>query len=198
MTPTRPIGRPPGADPEDMRAALVVACWAALLANSQSGAAVSVAGICRDAGCTPPTLYHHFANLADLQRVTCEEAFERWARTLDREIGTLTSPRERVRRRGHAYVLWGIDNPGAYRVLFINPNPSAETGTGPGRGFTPLLTDLSAALELDPSDPQVLTAALAHWSAVHGLTSLLISNPHLPRELWEAVLAHLSDALLPR
>ncbi len=197
MTPTRPIGRPRAGESVGTRDALIGACWEALLANSPSGAPVTVTDVCRRARCTPPTLYHHFANLADLQRITCGIAFERWTRTLEHEIGALASPRERLRRRGHAYVQWGIANPAAYRVLFVHPRPAPERGTEPGHGFRPLLVDLGELLGREPSEPQVLTAALAHWSAVHGLTSLVLSNPDLPREAWEAVLDHLTRALMP-
>lgn len=177
------------------RGRLVQACWEVLLDASGSGVPVTVAAVCRAARCTPPTLYHHFASLAELQRTACQEAFAGWADGIEGRIGTAVSPAQRLRLRGRAYLEWGIANPVAYRVLFLQPQGTADPDAGPGRGFDTLAEDLSLLMDRSPADPAVRTAALAHWSAVHGLTSLLITNPDLPAPTWRAVLDHLADAL---
>ena len=195
MTERRGRGRPPAADPGMMGERLTRACWRLLVEQSSGGAKVSVASICAACECTPPTLYHHFANLDELVRAACEQAFEQWSRSLERRVAGLDSPRERVRRRGLAYVTWGVANPSASRVLFQSPPPAARRAAMPGRGFDALLTDLGSLLGREPDDPLVRTAAFAHWSAVHGLTGLLIVNPEIPEPLWRGVLDHLGDAL---
>lgn len=101
----------------------------------------------------------------------------------------------RLRRRGRAYVSWGVGHPAAYRVLFLSPPLETAPGSAPGRGFEPLVADLAQWLDRDPTDPAVLVTALAHWSAVHGLTSLVITNPQLPESIWHVTLEHLSDSL---
>ena len=63
----------------------------------------------------------------------------------------------------------------------------------PGPG--PRVADLAQWLGRGATDPAVMIAALAHWSAVHGLTSLVITNPQLPESIWHATLRHLSDSL---
>jgi AcrR family transcriptional regulator len=195
MNRRRGPGRPAGSDGAQLRQRLIDTCWALLQEAAAAGAGVSVTRICQAAGCTPPTLYHHFGTLDDLKRTACEQAFDAWSAALENDIGHQESPVLRLRRRGQAYVSWGVGHPAAYRVLFLSPPLETVPGSTPGRGFEPLVADLAQWLGRDATDPAVMIAALAHWSAVHGLTSLVITNPQLPASIWHATLRHLSDSL---
>lgn len=195
MPERRRRGRPTTDAGFGMRQRLVDACWQGLLDASAGGPGVTVATICAEADCTPPTLYHHFATLDELKLTTCRQAFQEWADSLAKVIGREPDPAVRLHLRGRAYVTWGADHPAAYRALFLMPQ-AENADPSPGPGFDPLVADLSLVLDRDPADPAVTTAAFAHWSAVHGLTSLVIASPSLTAPRWEPVLTYLSRALL--
>jgi AcrR family transcriptional regulator len=163
--------------------------------SSAEGSPVTVASVCRAAGCTPPTLYHHFADLADLRRTACQNAFHTWKGGIERRVGGADDPAERLRIRGRAYLEWGIAHPAAYRVLFLSDTPSTPEDSRPGEGFDQLTADIATLMRVEPSEPAVMTAALAHWSAVHGVTTLAITTPGLPTRMWHDTLDHLSAAL---
>lgn len=180
------------------RGRLLDACWDLLVESAESGRAVTVAAVCRRAGCTPPTLYHHFDDLPTLRRAAGERAFGQWARRVEEGVAGSADPAERLRRRGAAYLQWGAQHPQAYRALFLAPaaGPSGEPGpSGPAEGFQALLADV-AALGGGVGDSELLPVAMAFWSAVHGLTSLAVVSPGLPRALREAAYERLADALI--
>ncbi|MBK7720705.1 MAG: TetR/AcrR family transcriptional regulator [Austwickia sp.] len=184
-------GRPAsGESVADGRTRLLDACWQILL----EGRTATVATVCGEAGCTPPTLYHHFGDVVGLHRAACQRAFAQWSQELEHRIGESADPAERVRRRGRAYVEWGVAHPAAYRVLFIDAR-GPGTGDRPGSGFTQLLEDLAELRATTMEDPALLVEAFAHWSAVHGLTCLALDRPELPASLRAATLTRLMDAL---
>lgn len=188
-------GRPPAADSAVTRDALIQACWDGLLRSSSDGGTVTVASICRAAGCTPPTLYHHFANLEELRRSACGRAFEDWSRDIDQRLGVNDSPADRLRLRAQAYFDWGTANPAAYRVLFLADTPVTGATSQPGRGFDALVADLATLMGRAPEDPFIATAALAHWAAVHGLTTFAITTPGVPADVWRHALDYLAATL---
>lgn len=213
------MARPSGGGPSG-RERLLDAVWR-MLEEHPDARALTVAAVCDRAGCTPPTLYHHFADLAALVAAASSRAFAAWAAQVEHEIGAAHSaqhggegpgdaghpgepdraacadlePAQRLRRRGAAYVAWGVAHPAAYRALFLTPGMGG--GDGPGHGFRELLADLAALAGTSPSDPALLPRALAHWSAVHGLTCLAITVPDLPTGLRDAAYDQLSGALTP-
>jgi len=191
---TKGLGRPP-AGTSDARERLLDACWSLLTDPGRDDGSVAVAEVCGHADCTPPTLYHHFGDLAGLQRAACRRAFAVWAATLEREVDGSADPVERLRRRGAAYVAWGVAHPAAYRVLFMETLPAADPDDERSTGFDALVDDIAEATGLPADDPTLRPVALAHWSAVHGLTCLAIVHPALSEELRNATLDRLGTAL---
>lgn len=183
----------------DGRVRLLDACWDLLVESPESGEKVTVAAVCRRAGCTPPTLYHHFADLPSLRRAAGERAFGEWAQQVEERIAGSRDPAHRLRRRGAAYVGWGVSHPQAYRALFLSPAAGSfgdPAPGGPGEGFGQLLADLAALVDGSPDDPALLPLGVAFWSAVHGLTALAVVNPDLPQQMRVAAFDWLADALI--
>lgn len=158
-----------------------------------------MASVCSAAGCTPPTLYHHFADLADLLRAAGRRAFDAWAVGIESRVGDQTDPRGRLRSRAEAYLEWARANPQAYRAMFSPPAadsaPDGPSSMEPGPAFAGLLQDVAELLAAGPGDPDLLPAAIAHWAAVHGLAGLAISAPQVPEAIWVAALDRLVSAL---
>ncbi len=186
-------GRPPGTS--DSRERLIDACWSLLTEAAADGPPPTVAAICARAGCTPPTLYHHFGDLDTLHHESCRRAFTEWAEVIEAQVDTAHDPAERLRRRGHAYVSWGVAHPQAYRVLFIDPRPAASPDDGLGAGFVALMADVAELCGRTPDDPRVLEISLAHWAAVHGLTCIAVRETALPAEVRWSTLRLLGTAL---
>jgi hypothetical protein len=106
---------------------------------------------------------------------------------------------------GEAYVRFGLDNPGEYRILFMGLLP-AEVSPERVEKWACLqhMVDavqraMDAGLIVD-GDAFAVTVQL--WAAVHGMTSLLIAKPDFPwpplDALVDGVLAMCAFGLVPR
>ncbi len=177
----------------------ILAATDRLLFEAGDEGKVSVAGICRSVGCTPPSLYHHFVDKEALLREVCSHRFEQFAAELDAAAAQTEDPLERVRHKGRAYLGWAIEHPEHYRVLFMSrPGGPAggEMSDEPGAGLRELISDVQecmAAGRFASDDP--VTVAVVLWSAVHGVASLYISNAGIPRSMAEQWLEKATSAL---
>ena len=91
---------------------------------------------------------------------------------------------------GRAYVAYAIENPEHYRIMFmarfdLSAQEYAEEMVAEGGAFTMLLRaaeDLIASGRVRPevAERGPLHVGILVWSAVHGLSSLLIAKPGLP------------------
>lgn len=160
--------------------------------------AVSIRAIADAVGVTPPSIYLHFPDKESLIFAVCERHFETFDSVIE-EAGTSTDdPVESMRRRGQAYVRFGLDNPEPYRILFMTRTEGerqrdALTGAG-ARAFQHLVDAVQRCIDAGafrPVDP--LLAATAVWAAVHGVTSLLISLPGFPWPDVETLVDHVCD-----
>ena len=119
--------------------------------------------------------------------------FEVCARHFERFVEALASaadddadadPLEVLSSRGRAYVEYGLENPEPYRILFMQRAGESATGglTLTAAESFKLLTDaVEECLDrrvFPDGDP--FTVACALWASIHGLTSLMISNPDYP------------------
>lgn len=184
-----------------------------LLAERGDENAVSVRMIADAVGVTPPSIYLHFADKDALIEEVCEERFRAFDEALEAAAGAVEDPLEALRARGRAYVRFGLDNAEQYRVLFLTRRDRAMTAqelldAGPeapagARAFAHVVdavrraADAGAIVAPDP----VVTAILL-WSSLHGIVSLLVSEPGFPWPdvdvLVEALLDQRERGLLPR
>ena len=199
-------GRPgrPRRDDAGARQRLLSAAWA-LMSRTPPGGHITSAQVCREAGCSPPTLHHHFGGVPGLLAAAGEAAFARWAADVERSIDPGAGARERLVQRGASYVEWGRRHPRAYHVLFPAAPDRASDGPAdfrapdpmqPGSGVRELIADLAELRSRPPADPALLVDALSLWAAVHGLTTLAIALPQLPDDLVTASFDALADRLL--
>ncbi len=156
-----------------------------LLLEAGSESAVSIQSITDAVGCTPPAIYLHFADKDALMLEVCARHFRRFVAAL--EVGDETDDGDALallRERGRAYIEYGLQNPEPYRILFMQkPGGSAmkTMSTTAIEAFAPLSEAVEECIRggLFPDrDPFVISCTL--WASVHGLTSLMISNPDYP------------------
>lgn len=189
-------GRPPG-DSADGKKRLLDACWE-LLVETPQGERLTIAAVCERARCTPPTLYHHFGDLASLERAASRRAYVAWNQDVEATCGPIKDPRKRLAARGEAYINWALKHPDAYTVLFSLPRKADDPNAASlhGAGLQALLQDLGEIHQVLPSDPSVVPLAFAYWAGVHGLSSLAISVPYFPESIRETTLAIMTESFI--
>jgi AcrR family transcriptional regulator len=138
--------------------------------------------VARRAGVSHAAPYNHFADKLELLAEVGILGFEALRRAMERGADPeRLPPREAITGIGVAYILFGIENPAHYRLMF---GPElAERGRHPAfdRAGDASFAVLTRALERGQlagmvrreSVPQ---QALTAWSLVHGLTTLLIDR----------------------
>ena len=165
-----------------------------LLIETANAEAVSIRAISDIVGVTAPSIYRHFVDKDALLLAACERVFDRFDEYLVKESATVGDPLHELKAQAHAYVRFGLSNPGQYRVLFMTPNTHSHgAGTSihaeafdPERSKMKALVHLYAAVQsaidqrLIAPRGTVVDTALLLWAAVHGMVSLRIAEPELP------------------
>jgi len=186
----------------------ILAAATRLLAETGDEEAVSIRAVAEAVGVTPPSIYLHFADKTELIFAVCEEQF----RQLDDEMTAagagVADPLEALRRRGQAYVRFGLRNAEAYRVLFMYKNHVPDNVDDEylyrSETFNHLVESVQRCLDagaLRPGDPLQISVGL--WVLVHGITSLLLAAPTFPwpsepDELVDRLITDHLEGLLPR
>ncbi len=157
-----------------------------LLVETGDEAAVSIRAVADAVGVTPPSIYLHFADKSELIFAVCEKHFEEFDRLLQEAAGGSSDPVESLMLRGRAYVRFGIEHPGPYRILFMSkpaaiPDWWTTERLMESASFAHLVENVQACLDAGafaPGNPLMISASL--WAGVHGLTSLLITKQAFP------------------
>jgi AcrR family transcriptional regulator len=160
--------------------------------------AVSIRAIADAVGVTPPAIYLHFPDKESLILAVCERHYETFDSVIERAGTSTDDPVESLRRRGRAYVRFGLENPEPYRILFMTRTdgahqPDARAGAG-ASAFQHLVDAVQRAIDAGAFrsvDP--VLAATGVWTAVHGVTSALISMPDFPWPDVESLVDHVCD-----
>lgn len=158
-----------------------------LLLATGSQEAVSIRGVADAVGVTPPSIYRHFADKAELIFQVCERHFDELDVHLRRVAGSIDDPVDRLAALGTAYVEFGVANPEPYRIMFMTrPDMAPEAYQGEvqtrSSAFNLLLDSVQACIDagrFKPEHTDTVPVALGFWARVHGLTSLMISKPGL-------------------
>ena len=157
----------------DLRAAILRAARRLHGAHGSDG--VTARAVAQAVGVSPTALYLHFRSIDDLLDQLRMEGHERLAGYLRAAEGPTAA--ERIRAMGRAYHRFGIENPGAFDLMFHARGSTPHRRAAVQREmFTLLLLrDVVVAGELRRDlDPMVVTNAL--WAEIHGVTSLTIAG----------------------
>jgi AcrR family transcriptional regulator len=172
-----------------------------LLVKAGNADDVSIRAIAEAVGVTPPSLYLHFPDKDALIFAVSERRFDEFDATIEAAGATTDDPIESLRRRGRAYVYFGLEHPEAYRVLFMTDKSGPErlefTESAGARAFQHVVDAVQRGIDarvLQPVDP--VLAAMGIWASVHGVTSMLISMPEFPWPEIETFVRHVCDVQL--
>jgi AcrR family transcriptional regulator len=163
---------------------------------------VSMRAIAKKIEYSPTTIYLYFKDKSELFRSLCEEAFAKLEYELEEIKKTEDDPVECLRQGTVAYVNFGLAHPNHYRVVFMTTHPHGSdqtykfSGSAGERSFLYMVSQIQRAMEqgkFRPGDP--VQAAQTAWSTMHGLTSLMITQPGFPWAERNTLIQHLADTL---
>jgi AcrR family transcriptional regulator len=189
----------------------ILAAAEELLVETADESAVSIRAIADRVGVTAPSIYRHFADKDTLILSVVESVFGRLDEALEAAAADAVDPFDEVKRKGCAYVAFGLAHPEHYRLLFMCKDDRKKDHDldGPAvagaAAFDHLQDTVQRMLELaapgvERPDPFAMTCAI--WGGVHGITSLRISMPNFPWPPVDEQLALLADpwrrALCPK
>jgi AcrR family transcriptional regulator len=161
------------------------------LARTEGPEAVGLRAVTRAAGVSHNAAYRHFADRDALLRAVCERCMTELALLMEVRIAQLppvddpaTAAMERLLATGRAYIDFALTEPGWFRTAFAVPRGLGFLGPGEGVGrsgldpFQLLEAALDGLVEAGSLPPDRRPGTeYAAWSAVHGLSTLLIDGP---------------------
>ena len=181
----------------------IIAAASGLLAELGDANQLSMRAVAAAVGVTPPSIYRHFADKRALLVAVLDERWAELNATLAGAAADVDDPFEALRRICLAYLRFGEEHPGHYRVLFTAAGPagvSQERARHPGGPGYSLLVDavercLLAGAPVSPGRSSWFLAVQILISG-HGLTDLRTVQRFpfpwpRPEELLEALLADL-------
>jgi AcrR family transcriptional regulator len=168
----------------DLRRALLDAALEAIEADGLDG--LSLRGIARRAGVSHAAPYHHFRDREALVAAVAEEGFGVLRTAMLDRMAQAEGPRRRLQQAGVGYVLFALDHPAHFQVMFgpelADRSQHASLEEAADAAFAVVqdaIAECRAAGLLIARDPRLL--ALTAWSVVHGLAMLKLGG-HLPEE----------------
>ena len=163
---------------DQLRRTILDAARAAFVHEGYEG--VSMRKLAERVGCSHGNLYLHFKDKAALFEALVEESFEEFdaaMRALPESVRR-GDPVELVRKLGRAYVAFGLANQSAYEFAFMLRRPGRDKAHASYERLRALTRRCLEEKRFRPMDVDVASQVL--WSAVHGITSLLIIRPTFP------------------
>ena len=160
----------------NLRAALIASA-AAILAE-QGAAELTLRGAARRAGVSQAAPYRHFRDKAALLAAVAADGFRGLAEAMRRLAGEAAEPRGRLLGAGRGYLAFALDRSALFRLMFgpeaADKAAHPELRDAANEAFAVLAAEASPG----PGGPAADAAdrALAAWSLVHGLATLLIDG----------------------
>ncbi len=163
-----------------IRGTILRAARGALTRRGHSG--LSMRKLADKIGCSPGTIYLYFRSKEHLVNCLVEEAFDKLLGVLD-EAHDSENPVQSLRNKLRAYVDFGLRFPNHYQLAFVTrPTGRAVTmEVSPHPSFDVLRDAVRRCVDqkrFPGSDVETTSQVL--WTAIHGVTSLLIVLPKFP------------------
>jgi AcrR family transcriptional regulator len=164
--------------------------------------AVSLRRVAGALGVTAPALYAHVTDKRDLLQGVADQEGRRVIERI-RSIPE-TDPLTLIRARSIAYVAYAKENPALFKAIFmVRPELTAEPQDAEAMatmateafqvGAAPVF-ELARAGLLGSVDPHL--AALAIWTATHGVATVILAGPEFDPDLERALVETVIDAVI--
>jgi AcrR family transcriptional regulator len=170
----------------DLRRALIDAGVA--LVAEEGNWDFSLREVARRAGVSHNAPYNHFADRRALLAAVAAQEFGGLRERLTRAVAGVRKAETALLKAGLAYVAFALENPARYRLMFgsvlVDPvEGKPQEVTDAGTAAKSVVAELvrrgaeSGELAVAPRDPAALELTVfSVWSAVHGMTILLIDG----------------------
>ena len=141
----------------------------------------SLRGMAREAGVSPAAPYYHFDDRDALLAALASQGFEELGHAMSRtaQAATKRGRLDHLQAAGVAYVCFAVKNPELFRLMFSgllgdrSAYPELQRSAAETFG---VLQRLIGGTREGPRSEFPPPAAMAAWSAVHGLATLLIDG----------------------
>ena len=156
--------------------------------------AVSMRLIADKIGCSHGAIYLHFRDKRELFEAIVAESFAELAAAL-RALPRTGDPVRFAKKAARAYVDFGVRNPHAYEFAFMLRGPDSEERRKPHETYEMLRALVKRCIDekrFRAMDVDVASQAL--WTAVHGVTAMLIARPGFPWADRDAVIKRVIDS----
>ncbi|MFE5602540.1 TetR/AcrR family transcriptional regulator [Streptomyces coelicoflavus] len=154
----------------------IVEAASRMLAETGDVNTLSLRSVAREVGVAATSIYLHFNDIAELITAVKQRRFQQFTKALSEAADTVgEDPLERVRAMSRAYVSYGLNHPGNYRVMFtplsetLQPDESQKERRAIGEGAFALLCDAVSAAVGKADGERV---AIHLWTALHGAVTL--------------------------
>jgi AcrR family transcriptional regulator len=185
----------------ETRQAIVDAAGALFREHGYEG--FSLRQVAEQIGYSPGTIYLYFKNKDALLFTLVDEGFAKFGRMLSAAAAASDVPREQLDGLFDAYIQFGLENPIHYRLMFmertdflVRESETAPVGHTWHETFMTLQDTVErciAAGQIRATDPQ--SAADALWAGVHGVVSLLITQPWIDEARQQAAIEQMLGVL---
>ena len=156
---------------------------AALIILQKKGAnALTLRGAARAAGVSQAAPYRHFADKEELLAAVAEEGFRLLSEAVSiAESAVQGNEIQRFRAQGLAYVRFAVEHPAHFRLMFGREMADHSRHAGLKAAADETFTRLITAVTTGQAQHFVRSGvpedqAMAAWSMVHGLSSLLVDG----------------------
>ena len=148
----------------------VIVSEAALLADREGLATLTLAGLSAHLGVRSPSLYKHVGGLPDLHRRLAVQGLGELAAAMAGDPGAAASASARLHDLGHAYRRFATERPGLYAATLRAPAADEPDVAAAAGELTAFVLGLLAAFGLPRTD--LVHAARSVRSALHGFVAL--------------------------
>jgi AcrR family transcriptional regulator len=159
----------------DLRDALVRA--ARNILEKRGLADLSLRRVARTAGVSPAAPYHHFADKQALLDAVATQGFaELRSETLAR-MAKETDPAARLDESGVGYVVFAVENPALFRLMFGGDDQQLSTDAALIKAREQAYGVLQAAVaDTSPEGTADPFVCLRLWAQVHGIAKLIVEH----------------------
>ncbi len=158
----------------DLRRAILAATLDII--DSDGLDAVSLRAVARELGVSEAAPYHHFTGKQELLAVLAADAYGAFGQHLAAAIAAVgPEPLERLRALVRAYIRYGLESRGRYRLMFgehmieLAAYPDVAAAGRPTR----LILEETVAACVGPECTDSIALENTVWAVAHGITSLV-------------------------
>ncbi len=161
----------------DLRSALIDA--AMRIVAKEGASSLSLRAVAKDIDVSPAAPYYHFKDKQALLGAIVGVGLKRFNRALTMSAKKASSPDERLRDLGVAYVVFATENPNLFELIqkpdFAGDSAPAHLAEEREENFRILFETISACMP-NASESQLRTGCAAAWGLVHGIAVLAIDH----------------------